>query len=183
MISTIELLVRMLDEAYERKAWHGTNLRGAIRGVSAEAAVWRPEANRHNIAELVVHAAYWKYTVRRRLTGMKKGSFALKGSDWFERERIDEGQWREDLDILNHEHRLLRASVAGLPSKRLDQRVGNSRHDHARLIYGAASHDLYHTGQISLIKRLWESSGSPGTRRAARPAPRDPSDRPFKHLT
>lgn len=158
MISTTELLIRMMDEAYEKKAWHGTNLRGTLRGISAEAAVWRPGAQRHNIAELVVHAAYWKYTVRRRLTGMKKGSFALKGSNWFVRDRIDEGQWREDLEILHQEHRLLRASVLELPSKRLDQRVGNTAHDHARLIYGMASHDLYHTGQISLIKRLRESS-------------------------
>ena len=157
MMSTLEVLVRMLDEAYEKSAWHGTNLRGSIRGVTAEAAVWRPGPNRHNIAELVLHAAYWKYTVRRRLTGMKKGSFAIKGSDWFERERIDKDQWRADLDILHQEHRLLRATVAKLPPKRLDQKVGNSRHDHARLIYGAASHDLYHTGQISLIKRLRES--------------------------
>ena len=158
MISTTELLVRMMDEAYEKKAWHGTNLRGTLRGISAGAAVWRPGAQRHNIAELVVHAAYWKYTVRRRLSGMKKGSFALKGSNWFVRDRIDEGQWREDLEILHQEHRLLRASVVVLPSKRLDQRVGNTAHDHARLIYGVASHDLYHTGQISLIKRLQESS-------------------------
>jgi len=155
MISSIDLLVRMLDEAYERKAWHGTNLRGAIRGVSAQEAVWRPGPNRHNIAELVVHAAYWKYTVRRRLTGMKKGSFAIKGSNWFVRDRMDEGQWREELELLHDEHRLLRASVKELPPERLDQRVGNTAHDHARLIYGAASHDLYHTGQISLIKRLW----------------------------
>lgn len=158
MISTIELLVRMMDEAYEKKAWHGTNLRGILRGISAEAAVWRPGAQRHNIAELVVHAAYWKYTVRRRLSGVKRGSFALKGSNWFVRYRIDEGLWREDLEILHQEHRLLRASVLELPSKRLDQRVGNTAHDHARLIYGVASHDLYHTGQISLIKRLQESS-------------------------
>jgi len=160
MISSLELLLRMLDEAYERKAWHGTNLRGAIRGVPAAGAVWRPEKKRHNIAELVVHAAYWKYTVRRRLTGMKKGSFALKGSDWFRRDKIDEQQWKEDVELLHQEHRLLRASVAELPPGRLDRRVGNSQHDHARLIFGVASHDLYHTGQISLIKRLWESSSS-----------------------
>lgn len=159
MMSTLDVLVRMLDEAYEKRAWHGTNLRGSIRGVTAQAAVWRPGPNRHNIAELVLHAAYWKYTVRRRLTELKKGSFAIKGSDWFERELSDEDQWRADLDILHQEHRLLRATVAELPPKRLDQKVGNSQHDHARLIYGAASHDLYHTGQISLIKRLRERPG------------------------
>ena len=39
-------LVRMLDQAYNRKSWHGTNLRGAIRGLSAREAAWRPAAGR-----------------------------------------------------------------------------------------------------------------------------------------
>jgi hypothetical protein len=74
-----------LDEAFDRKAWHGTNLRGSVRGLDARDAAWRPGRGRHNIWELVVHAAYWKYTVRRRLTGEKRGSFPLPGSNWFTR--------------------------------------------------------------------------------------------------
>ena len=66
----------LLDEAFERKAWHGPNLRGTLRGVTAEVAAWRPGAGRHNVWELCVHAAYWKYAVRRMLTGEKRGSFS-----------------------------------------------------------------------------------------------------------
>src|SRR5262249_48741890 len=75
-MSNRDLLLRILDEAYERKAWHGTNLRGSLRGVSSDTAAWRPARGRHNIREIAVHCAYWKYTVRRRLTGEKRGSFA-----------------------------------------------------------------------------------------------------------
>jgi hypothetical protein len=77
------LLLEMIDQAYDKKSWHGPNLRGSVRGLSARQAAWRPASDRHSIAEQVVHAAYWKYTVRRRLRDDPRGSFPLKGSNWF----------------------------------------------------------------------------------------------------
>lgn len=79
------MLLELLDEAFEKRSWHGPNLRGVLRGVTAEQAAWRAAPGRHNIWELTVHAAYWKYAVRRRLLGEKRGSFALEGSNWIER--------------------------------------------------------------------------------------------------
>src|SRR6185503_12219164 len=81
----LEQLLAIVDQAYDRPSWHGTNLKGSIRRVTATIAAWRPGPNRHNIWEIVVHAAYWKYAVRRRLTGEARGSFPLKGSNWFRR--------------------------------------------------------------------------------------------------
>src|SRR5438874_523546 len=75
----LQLLLDGLDEAFDRKSWHGTNLRGSVRGVAVKEALWRPGPGRHNIWELMLHAAYWKYVVRRRITGEKRGSFLLKG--------------------------------------------------------------------------------------------------------
>ena len=63
----IDLLLTQMDQAYNRRSWHGTNLRGSIRGLEPEQAVWRPAPRRHNIQELVVHAAYWKYACWRRI--------------------------------------------------------------------------------------------------------------------
>ena len=54
----IELLLGLLDEAFDKKAWHGPNLRGAVRGVSSDEAAWRPSPDRHNVWEIMVHAAY-----------------------------------------------------------------------------------------------------------------------------
>lgn len=67
--ATIPLLLDLLDDGFESRSWHGPNLLGALRGVSAEQAAWRPTPDRHNVRELVLHCAYWKYMVRRRLTG------------------------------------------------------------------------------------------------------------------
>ena len=61
MRDPIRLLVALLDEAYDRKSWHGPNLRGSLRGITAAQASWRPGKGRHNIWELAVHRP-WRST-------------------------------------------------------------------------------------------------------------------------
>ena len=78
----IAVLLHAIDEAYDKSAWHGTNLRGSLRGVTARQADWRPAPGRHNIRELVVHAAYWKRRARERVTGQKGAAFPIPGSNW-----------------------------------------------------------------------------------------------------
>jgi hypothetical protein len=144
------LLLAALDEAFDKKSWHGPNLRGAIRGVTAAQAAWRPEGDRHNIWELTLHAAYWKYVVRRRLLKEKRGSFVLAGSNFFERPvggTPTEVAWKKDIAILEAEHRNLREAVAKFAHKALTPAACN-------LIRGAAAHDLYHAGQIRLLRRM-----------------------------
>lgn len=150
----INLLLSLIDEAYEKKTWHGSNLRGSLRGLSAEQALWRPAAGRHNIWEIAVHAAYWKYTVRRRLLGEKRGSFPIKGSNWFSRDKGTAAEWKRDLNLLDDTHRSMREAVANLSHSRLKQKTAHSSISNIAVIYGIANHDIYHAGQIQLIKRL-----------------------------
>ena len=146
-------LLQLLDEAYNRKSWHGTNLRGSIRGLSARQADWRPADRRHSIAEIVAHAAYWKYTARRRLRGDPRGSFPLKGSDWFALARpLSEGAWREIVRLLESEHKLLRDAVAELTPAALHKTPTGAKTSNLTLIRGVAMHDVYHAGQIQAIK-------------------------------
>jgi hypothetical protein len=81
-MSPVEALLRQMDMAFDKKSWHGTNLRGSLRNVDLATALYRPAPGRHNIWEITLHAAYWKYTVWRRLTGAQKGGFARAGSNW-----------------------------------------------------------------------------------------------------
>lgn len=162
-MSETALLLRLLDESYEKKAWQGPNLKGSLRGVRARQATWRPSQGRHNIWELAVHAAYWKYAVWRMLTGEKKGGFADEGSNWFDRSAPPtERAWRADLARLDETHRRLREAVAALPGAALPRRLRGSKYRTDTLVYGVASHDVYHTGQIQILKRLWRDRKKPG---------------------
>jgi len=148
-MQVIEILLANLDAAYDVRGWHGTSLRGALRGLSPADVYWRPAKGRHDIWELVAHAAYWKYAARRRLAGGKRGSFPLKGSNWFESPaRGGENAWRDVVELLDVEHHQLRTAIASLDDATLNDPKK------VRLIYGVAAHDVYHTGQIQVLKRL-----------------------------
>lgn len=153
-MSDIALLLTQLDQAYDHRSWHGTNLRGSIRGLTPEAAAWRPAPRRHNIHELVVHAAYWKYAVWRRLTGEPRGSFPLEGSNWFPREGADAARWRADVRLLADTHRRLRDAVGALDPRALTRPARDGRPTAQSLVSGIIAHDLYHAGQIQLLKKL-----------------------------
>lgn len=145
-------LLALLDEGFSRKTWHGPNLVQSLRGLDAKQAAWRPAPGRHNIWEVALHSAYWKYAVRRRLQGGKRGSFVLKGSNFFarpEKGRATEKAWKADRELLAKEHQALRAAMEKILRSPRSEKV-------LPMLYGIAFHDVYHAGQIRLLRRLQE---------------------------
>jgi hypothetical protein len=151
--ASVDALLALLDEAYDRRSWHGTNLRGAVRTIEPHQVTWRPGPDRHNVWELAVHAGYWKYVVRKRVSGAPRGGFPLPGTNFYSREgAFDPERWQADLELLADQHRQLRAAVAVLDDADLGRTAGGK--PLAWTIRGAAAHDLYHAGQIQLLKTL-----------------------------
>ncbi len=153
--SDLRQLLFLIDTAYDRVSWHGPNLRGSLRGMTPALAAWRPGPQRHNIWELIVHAAYWKYVAWRRLTGAKRGSFPLAGSNFIARPVAEtKTALQNDLDLLDQMHRTLRDAAAAVPDADLDRGSAQRGVTKRALLTGAAAHDLYHAGQIQLLKRM-----------------------------
>lgn len=151
----IALLLDVYDQAFDRRAWHGPSLWGALRALAPANALWRPAPRRHNIWEIVLHAAYWKYIVRRRLSRGRVPGFPRAGSNWPTLPlEHDAATWKRDRALLKEQHYLLRGVIERLPGSQLMARGWHSTWTNAQHIYGIASHDLYHAGQIQLIKRL-----------------------------
>lgn len=154
----IALLLRALDQAFDQRAWHGPNLWSALRGVTPEAALWRPHPDRHNVWELAVHAAYWKYRVVRYVVADPPAVFDEQGSDWFARTEGGAAAWSADRERLRAWHTRLRTAVATFDATRLDA-LAYDRYTVEGLLLGAAAHDVYHAGQIRLLRRMHEADG------------------------
>ena len=152
--SELSLLLRIMDEAFDHKSWHGTNLYGSVRRLSLDEASWRPQPARHNAWEIVLHAAYWKYAVRRKLLNEPRGSFPIKGSNWITRPK-EGADWRSDVALLVSTHRDLRNAIARLSPKQFDSMLQGSKAGAIAFLTGLAAHDLYHAGQIQLLERLY----------------------------
>lgn len=161
----LTLLLHALDTAFDRKAWHGPTLKGVLRGVNASTAAWVPAPGRNSIWGLVLHCAYWKHRVAahlaKALTGVR--GVRLEDHDYpFPRTPshmpalptpATPKAWKTDLRLLNASHRALRDLATRVPAARLRRKRG--KYAPTELLQGIASHDLYHAGQMSLLKRLY----------------------------
>ena len=157
MNEQIRLLLEVFDQAYRAPSWHGTPLKGTLRGLSARQALWRPGAKRHCIWDLVLHTAYWKCMVRRRLLRDPDIAFPRDGANWPALpERPTAAAWQRDRNLLDEQHTLVRKAIAALKPADLNRRGWRSRWRVKAEIYGIASHDLYHAGQIQILKRLMQ---------------------------
>ena len=156
----IGLLLEILDQNFDGRSWVGTTLWGALRGLTPRELLWRPSPRRHCIWEEALHAAYWKYAVRRRIEGGGRGTFPRRPSNWPNLPaRPDAKAWKADLALLAAEHRALHGVVARLSPKRLGERSPKKTWTLSDQIHGVAAHDVYHTGQIQLIKKLGAKGG------------------------
>ncbi len=154
----IKLLLEIYDQAYNKSAWHGTNLRGTLKSLKLTELLYRPQHNRHNIWEIALHCAYWKYVVLRRLVDGKKGEFPRKPSDFPKLpNKPTLKDWKNDLALLDNYYIRLRNAIEQFPNSKLYKSPKNSKVRYINTIYGISSHDLYHSGQVQLLKRMIRS--------------------------
>ena len=142
--SPAQLLLELIDYAFDKQSWHGPNLNSALRGLRAkQAASALPK--RKSIWQQLLHAAYWKQRALNKLTATTR--FPRSPSNWPRMPAPPtERHWRTDLTLLHDIHTKFRAAVAALPPRHLDLKT-------RRLIEGVALHDIYHAGQICLLRR------------------------------
>ncbi|HSR68382.1 MAG TPA: DinB family protein [Acidobacteriota bacterium] len=140
-----------LKRSYQGEAWHGPSLTAVLEGVTAEQAAARPLADAHSIWELVLHITAWQREARRGLLG---GSIDPSDEeDWPAVEENGQKAWAKALRDLGDENRSLRETVAALQDEDLESQVGNRAYSVYFLLHGVVQHNLYHAGQIILLKK------------------------------
>ena len=147
----------LLEEAYRTTAWHGPNLKAALRGVSLRHAIWRPRPGRPCVWGLLLHCAFWKHRVRMRILGADE-PFARAGA-YFPHlpSQTDAKHWRADVRLLDREHAALLDVLDALPPRALDRRSRGHRQTPREMLVGIALHDTYHAGQIRALRKLAEA--------------------------
>jgi uncharacterized damage-inducible protein DinB len=152
MSDEIGRLDEQLKRAFEAEAWHGPSVLEVLAGVSAEQAATHPVAGAHSIWELVLHLAGTYRLVLRRLAG--DGRQLTSAEDWPPCAHPTEENWRNAVQELVRLDQELRRSVRAFAVDRLDQRlVPESPYTAYSQFIGVTQHNLYHAGQIALLKR------------------------------
>ena len=148
------LAARILREGYGSEAWHGPDLKSALADVSPALAFWRPAADRHNIAEIAIHHAYYAHSVRGRLAETAPEPFVLQGEDWFPLSGKDGLSWPEVVKAVDTQQQLLAKLVVDIDAGRLQSPLAEA--ERFALVLGITCHAVYHAGQVQLLKKLHE---------------------------
>jgi uncharacterized damage-inducible protein DinB len=146
-----------LRRALEGDAWHGPAVLELLHGVNSTHAGAHPIPGAHSIWELVLHLTATYRLVLRRVQG--DGTPLSPEEDWQSPGPPTEDRWREAVDALRSLNEEARRTVAAFPSERLDQPLVASPPYTAWVQFvGLTQHDLYHAGQIALLKRALSTS-------------------------
>ena len=149
--SESEYLADQMHRAFHGEAWHGSALLELLADVDAEMAASHPITGVHSIWEIVNHLNAWTEGIGHRAHGK---AFDLEGDDdWPPVHDASATAWKRTLTEWKHRHAELEKLVAELKEAQLDQKVANRPHDVRFMLHGYAQHDLYHAGQIALLRK------------------------------
>jgi uncharacterized damage-inducible protein DinB len=152
MTTTIERLVDQLRRSAEGDAWHGPSVREVLDGVTVDDASAHPIAGAHSIRELVLHMAAGIQLVLRRIGG--DGRQLSPEEDWPTASEPTEDAWQREVESLFALNQRLREAVATFPATHLDDPlVPDPPYSAFTQFIGLTQHDLYHAGQIMLLRR------------------------------
>jgi uncharacterized damage-inducible protein DinB len=144
-------ILNQLERSFEGEAWHGPSVLEALEGVSWKKALEKPIPAGHSIWELVLHMTAWEDIVRRRLLGeypqiTNEENFPAVANP-------GDASWKAALEALRAGHGALREVARQITDDQLDQAPSNKTTTRYILLHGIIQHDLYHAGQISILRK------------------------------
>ena len=158
MATEIERIVDQLEREHEGDPWHGSPLRVLLEGVGPEVAAAHPMRHVHSVWEIVLHMTAWKNEVRRRLMGAPAGE--PQEGDWPEVPAPTSDAWKAARERLEEAHRALISTIQTLPEAKLFEPTNDPRNretgsgvSYYVLLHGIVQHDVYHSGQIALVRK------------------------------
>ncbi|MGC2057588.1 MAG: DinB family protein [Candidatus Sulfotelmatobacter sp.] len=146
------LIAEQLRRAFDGDAWHGPALQELLQDLDAATAAAKPLPDVHSIWELVLHIAVWDAAAGRRLNGEQTQPTGTANFPIVP--RPTEAAWRKTIADTKCTHDVLVKTVRVLPESRLRERVPGKKYDFYFMLHGVVQHELYHAGQIAILKKM-----------------------------
>jgi len=154
-VSEVERIRDQFRRAFEGEAWHGPSVLALLDGVTAQQAAAHPIQGAHSIWELTLHIAAWERACKRRLEG--DPAQLTDEEDWEPIDDTSEAAWEQTKQQLIDNHRELMQAIARLDESRLNEPIIKDPNIPFSSVYvtlqGGVQHDLYHAGQIAIVKK------------------------------
>ena len=151
-MSEVKRIISLLKEIYYGPAWHGPAIKELLKGVTAKKALAKPVKGFHSIWEVVLHLTTWTEVAGKRVKGEKVQQVTSE-KDWpSNADRMEKG-WKNALKNLDFHQKKLLQSLEKTKDSKLSEKVQRSGSRLDTLPYGTINHEMYHAGQIGVLKK------------------------------
>ncbi len=150
----IERIHKNISAVYDGQPWHGDNILTQLKGISAEIAVKRPANLNHSIAEIICHMTAWRYFVIEKMKGNKTYEVWDTDLNWKNLSSLSEAEWHLIKDDLRKSQVELLQQIEKMPESLLTSLVDGRKYNFRLMLQGIVQHDIHHTGQMSIIRKL-----------------------------
>lgn len=148
-------IAQQMRFAQDGAAWHGPNLEEILKDISAEQAAAHPIAQAHSIWELVLHIIAWREYGSKMLAGEESDDPEKDMSMNFPATpAVNAANWQLAKEKLKESSVRLGAKIESYDEEKLEEQVPRKNYDFYKLMHGIVQHDLYHAGQLILLKKL-----------------------------
>lgn len=157
-MSEVHRIVKQLQRTFRGRAFHGPAVEEALEGVTSDVARAASPGGAHNIWQIVEHVIFWQDTATGWLKGKKNRP--SPNEDWPAVAGKDEKAWQQTLQRLRTSNDHLRDEVMVLEESRLEEPVFEGLSKVYVMLHGIIQHNIYHAGQISLLKKIHRGGSS-----------------------
>ncbi|MEM7351794.1 MAG: DinB family protein [Acidobacteriota bacterium] len=152
-MSEVKRLRVLIRAIYRGPAWHGPPIRELLSDIDASTAAAHPIDGAHSIWELVLHMTYWRRIVTEALDGGPVDEHPPEEANWPAVEGPDPAAWQEAVDALEASQQALLRRLKTFEDERLSENVTDREYANYFMLHGVVQHDIYHSGQIALLKK------------------------------
>lgn len=140
-------IIKYLKRIEGGSPWYGPSINDVLQGITSEVATARI-GQAHSIVEMVFHMATWRNFVTNQLNG----DFI----EVAEAENFPNGNFAEAAERLAASQQALITAIERFPDSRLSDQVPGRTYSFRFMLEGIIQHDVYHLGQISILKKVFE---------------------------
>ena len=156
MNKEISHYLQQWQSIYNGKPWYGPSLMAVLESLEPEAAYWRPHPGGHSIIELLHHLLCWRRHFVHRLSGNLDFSIQLNSpEDWTAYDTISEAQWKGMVGELEKNQDEITRLTHGKEDDFLEEDSGKGGINFRDRLEGMIQHDLYHLGQMAMVRALY----------------------------
>jgi uncharacterized damage-inducible protein DinB len=150
-MTELERIKDQLTRSYAGVAWAGASVLDVLNEVPAGTARAHPLPDAHSIWEIVLHMIATQNLVQRRLKG--DNTPMTDEEDWPAVTETSEAAWQKTREDLAHSYERLQEAISGVDDSRLDAPILLAHSTIYITLHGVVQHNLYHLGQIALLKK------------------------------